>query len=539
MARDYRKERDGLVRRFYGAMPTARNPRPRRPWSEPDAVSPQDGYGIPAPVNSPYHLYGHCIAWAYGLNRDGYGTLIVDGRTELVHRVSYCQTRGSIPEGKQVNHLCDRPYCFQPSHLYAGDRQDNADDRHQFTSTAMLSEWEVARMGDFETNDPLIRRMRETQRNEYTQYWNPVEKPAEQTLQDFTCPGHDFATRMPAGEHRICRICEEVEDDPHTLDGIPTGLVIARLWPLSQASDEIAEQFFQSGITSPELAPTVRSLADRGAKMGREESHPIRDCSCHHCSTDRKAINEATLPYLDNHLKAAIGLCESVRPHLDGAMAVADREAMTLTAQLQGLDDAQTQALVEHIKDCQSAQNRRPSDSAAMEEAIGAAAYCMANGTDWQQPGRQLWLLKAKHLYENIRVTPGKMPAAEFAASRARTIANDVTATSFDELHEFIPEVVATTDPTTFFTDVAQLITTATFFERIPYQATGTCSHQQSWPAPHEHCVQEIAQTGHWSRPPALTPFAEGKGYRANQDPLRASSSANAQVRTARSFISR
>lgn len=68
MARDYRRERDALVRRFYGAPPPARNPRPRRPWSEPDTISRQDGYGLPAPVNSPYHLYGHCIAWAYGLN---------------------------------------------------------------------------------------------------------------------------------------------------------------------------------------------------------------------------------------------------------------------------------------------------------------------------------------------------------------------------------------------------------------------------------------------------------------------------------------
>ena len=52
-----------------------------------------------------------------------------------------------------MNHLCDRPYCFQPSHLYAGDQQDNADDRQQFNSTAMLSEWELARMGDWETDD--------------------------------------------------------------------------------------------------------------------------------------------------------------------------------------------------------------------------------------------------------------------------------------------------------------------------------------------------------------------------------------------------
>ena len=100
MARDYRRERDALVMRFYGAPPSGRNPRPRRSSCEPDTINPKDGYAMPAPVNSPYHLYGHCIAWAYGLNQDGYWTLIVDGRTELIHRVSYRQTRGAIPEGK-------------------------------------------------------------------------------------------------------------------------------------------------------------------------------------------------------------------------------------------------------------------------------------------------------------------------------------------------------------------------------------------------------------------------------------------------------
>ena len=40
MARDYRKERDALVMRFYGAPPPGRNPRPRRSWSERGTINP-------------------------------------------------------------------------------------------------------------------------------------------------------------------------------------------------------------------------------------------------------------------------------------------------------------------------------------------------------------------------------------------------------------------------------------------------------------------------------------------------------------------
>ena len=174
-----------------------------------------------------------------------------------------------------------------------------------------------------------------------------------------------------------------------------------------------------------------------------------------------------------------------------------------------------------------------------MEEAIGAAAYCMANGMDPQQPGRQLWLLKAKRLYDNIRVTPEQQPAAEFAGHEAQTIAHDVTTTSWNKLHEFFPDHRATPDATTLLTGTALLIITATLFERMRYQATGICSHQQSRPAPHQHCVEQIAQIGHWMRPPAMTPFAEGKGYRADQDPLLSRSTANVHIRVARSFFSR
>ena len=493
---------------------------------------------MPGPVNSPYDLYGHCIVWAYGLNKDGYGTLVVDGRAGLAHRVSYRQTRGSMPEGKQVNHLCDRPYCFQPSHLYAGDQQDNADDRHQFNSTDMLTEWELARMGNWKTDDPLINRMRETKRTEYTEHWNPVERPAAQTLKDFTCPGHDFATRMPAGEGNICRICEEAEARPHYLDEPPTGLIIARLWPLSQASDEISTQFFQSRITSPELAGTVRSLAGRDSRLGREENHPVRDCPCHHCSTDRKIIEDATLPHLDDNLKRAIELCEAMRPDMQSAMAAADREAMMIAAQRYGLDNDQTQKLVEHVKECRSDQNGSY-DSAAMEKAIGAATYCMANGMDTQRPVGQQWLFKAKCLYDNVRVTKEDLEASELAAHQARVIAGGITATWTNRLREFFPNLAATPESAELLAGAAHITVTTTLFERIRYQATGMSSRQESRPAPHQRCAEEITQTGNWTRQAPMTPFAEGKGYRASHDLLLAGTAANVQIRTKRSVMYR
>ena len=43
----------------------------------------------------------------------------------LVHRFSWLLHYGSIPQGKEVMHQCDTPYCVNPSHLQVGTHQEN------------------------------------------------------------------------------------------------------------------------------------------------------------------------------------------------------------------------------------------------------------------------------------------------------------------------------------------------------------------------------------------------------------------------------
>ena len=118
--------------------------------------------GVPIPVNSPYLIWGHCLVWRYSLNGEGYGRQRVDGREELAHRVAYIQTRGQIPEGKQINHLCNRPYCVQPSHLYAGTDQDNKDDSRIFTKHELFAAPGVMhRYTENRPDDPFRQRLLE------------------------------------------------------------------------------------------------------------------------------------------------------------------------------------------------------------------------------------------------------------------------------------------------------------------------------------------------------------------------------------------
>ena len=127
---DFKMERDAVLRRWYGGNPQHRDPSPRRNPEEP--IRDNDYLGIPVQTNTPFLIFGKCLVWKYGLNQDGYGYLRTDGKVQLAHRLAYAQAYGQILDGTQINHLCNRPYCLQPAHLYAGTHQDNKDDERVF-----------------------------------------------------------------------------------------------------------------------------------------------------------------------------------------------------------------------------------------------------------------------------------------------------------------------------------------------------------------------------------------------------------------------
>ena len=73
--------------------------------------------------------FSGCWLWTDALDKDGYGRLQMPGkRTLKAHRVSYELHVGAVPKGKIVCHHCDVRCCVNPTHLYAGDWNDNVQD---------------------------------------------------------------------------------------------------------------------------------------------------------------------------------------------------------------------------------------------------------------------------------------------------------------------------------------------------------------------------------------------------------------------------
>lgn len=91
---------------------TSRRPIEDRLWSR---VAKSDG----------------CWEWQGAFHKTGYGIISRAGERGywLTHRVAWEVTNGPISIGACVLHHCDNRRCVRPSHLYVGDKKDNARDR--------------------------------------------------------------------------------------------------------------------------------------------------------------------------------------------------------------------------------------------------------------------------------------------------------------------------------------------------------------------------------------------------------------------------
>lgn len=71
-----------------------------------------------------------CWDWVGGRDPDGYGVYkqgkqFVGRRSMRAHRWVYEQTKGFIPEGLQLDHLCRNRLCVNPAHLEPVTQQEN------------------------------------------------------------------------------------------------------------------------------------------------------------------------------------------------------------------------------------------------------------------------------------------------------------------------------------------------------------------------------------------------------------------------------
>jgi len=68
---------------------------------------------------------GDCWVWTAGDNGKGYGRFYSGKGMVIAHRWIYEQTRGKVPSGLELDHLCRNRICVRPEHLEAVTHSEN------------------------------------------------------------------------------------------------------------------------------------------------------------------------------------------------------------------------------------------------------------------------------------------------------------------------------------------------------------------------------------------------------------------------------
>lgn len=68
----------------------------------------------------------NCWVWKASVGSHGYGQFVpTHGRIVLAHRFAYELLIGTIPEGKQLDHLCRNRTCVNPLHMEPVTQREN------------------------------------------------------------------------------------------------------------------------------------------------------------------------------------------------------------------------------------------------------------------------------------------------------------------------------------------------------------------------------------------------------------------------------
>lgn len=104
-----------------------------------------------------------CWIWTGARLPKGYGTISFreDGKTvtRYAHRIAYELAVGKIPDGMEIDHLCDNPSCVRPDHLACVTGYEN-NKRSNSISAVAMRRTTCARGHEYTAENTQIRKLK-------------------------------------------------------------------------------------------------------------------------------------------------------------------------------------------------------------------------------------------------------------------------------------------------------------------------------------------------------------------------------------------